>query len=128
MTPAPHRPSPACPTRHSPPAPKLPPAAPPHGHPPKREGIPYEEWRCRRHDGGTTPSSVRARSGSCGHGQPDRQAAQDLRIHEGTLENWVAKARIERGEKEGLTVDERAQFQELEREVAGLRMERDVLT
>jgi hypothetical protein len=40
----------------------------------------------------------------------------------------VAKAGIERGEKEGLTVDERAQVQELEREVAGLRMERDVLT
>jgi transposase-like protein len=53
--------------------------------------------------------------------------AQSLGVVEQTLGNWVRQARIDRGEKAGLTSDERAELTRLRRENAQLVMERDLL-
>ena len=48
-------------------------------------------------------------------------------MNPGTLGNWVNQERIERGDRDGLTVDERSELAELRAENAQLRMERDLL-
>ncbi len=59
--------------------------------------------------------------------KPVARVARGLGINEGTLGNWVKKDRIEQGDQEGLSVDERARLGLLETENAVLAMERDVL-
>ena len=53
--------------------------------------------------------------------------AEAINVGEGTLGNWVRLERIERGERVGLTRDDRAELAELRKENARLRMERDLL-
>lgn len=53
--------------------------------------------------------------------------ARSLGVGEGTLGNWVRQARIDRGERAGLTTSEKAELAELRKENARLRMERDLL-
>jgi len=60
-------------------------------------------------------------------GRPIAEIARELGIYDSTLGNWVKQARIDRGEREGLTSDERARLRELELDNARLRMERDLL-
>jgi len=60
-------------------------------------------------------------------GKPVARVADDLGVNPGTLGNWVKNDRINRGEGEGLSEDERTELRELRRENAELRMERDVL-
>jgi transposase len=48
-------------------------------------------------------------------------------VNEGTLGNWVAKARRERSAGVGIDADERTELAELRAENAQLRMERDLL-
>jgi transposase len=60
-------------------------------------------------------------------GRPIAQIARELGIYDSTLGNWVRQDRIDRGEQEGLSSDQRVRLRDLERENARLRMERDLL-
>jgi transposase len=53
--------------------------------------------------------------------------ADRLGIGEGTLGNWVRQARVDLGERAGMTTSERTELVDLRRENARLRMERDLL-
>ena len=53
--------------------------------------------------------------------------ARSIGVNEGTLGNWVAKARRERGARVGIDADERTELAQLRAENAQLRMERDLL-
>jgi transposase len=54
------------------------------------------------------------------------KAAKELGISESALRRWLEASDIERT-RAGLTVAEKAEIRELKREVATLRMERDIL-
>ena len=56
-----------------------------------------------------------------------RSVADALGIGASSLAAWVRQARVDRGESEGLTTKERTELARLRREVAQLRMERDLL-
>lgn len=60
-------------------------------------------------------------------GNPIAQVADELGIYDSTLGNWIKQDRVDRGEREGLTSQDRARLSELEAENARLRMERDLL-
>ena len=60
-------------------------------------------------------------------GRPIAEIARELGIYDSTLGNWVRQGRIDRGEAEGLTTEERARLRQLEAENAKLRMDHDLL-
>ena len=60
-------------------------------------------------------------------GRSIADVARSIGVIEGTLGNWVAKARRERDAGAGVTADERGDTAVLRAENAQLRMERDLL-
>jgi len=60
-------------------------------------------------------------------GKPIAQIARDLGVNEGTLGNWVARAREAREGRGDLSKNDLEELKRLRAEVAELRMERDVL-
>ena len=60
-------------------------------------------------------------------GKPVARIARDLGVNEGTLGNWVVKAREARQGTEGLSKGDVEELKRLRAENAELRMERDVL-
>ena len=59
--------------------------------------------------------------------RPIADVARSIGVNAGTLGNWVGLERVERGDREGLTADERSDLVELRAENTQLRMERDLL-
>jgi transposase len=55
------------------------------------------------------------------------EVGRAIGVNEGTLGNWVARARRKRTAGVGLDGDERAELADLRAEVTQLRMERDLL-
>jgi transposase len=60
-------------------------------------------------------------------GRPIAEVGRAIGVNPGTLGNWVGLERIERGDRQGLTADERSDLVELRAENTQLRMERDLL-
>jgi transposase len=53
--------------------------------------------------------------------------AKELGLVEQTLGNWVRQEKVDRGERDGLSSEEREEMARLRREVKRLTMERDLL-
>ena len=53
--------------------------------------------------------------------------AREMELVEQTVGNWVRQERVDRGEREGLTTEEREELAKLRRENRQLRIERDLL-
>lgn len=55
------------------------------------------------------------------------RAASDLGMSQTTLQRWLVQSKIDDGEKDGLTTDEKAELARLKRENRILKEEREIL-
>ena len=67
------------------------------------------------------------RDGSGQRLQPVAKTAEELGISESCLRNWIARADIDAGIREGMTTDERQELVELRRRTRVLEMENEIL-
>ena len=56
-----------------------------------------------------------------------REAADDLGVSTESVRNWVRQARVDAGNADGLTTDEKAELARLRRENRVLKQEREIL-
>src|SRR5215218_7520261 len=75
------------------------------------------------------PEEFKAEAVQLARSSPERsirQLAYELGIADQTLRNWIKQAQIDRGEREGLTTQEREELRRLRRENRILREEREI--